>query len=128
MPSNCESCRMRVLWKPTLQIFPDPNLLRFFTMNKNDVAAILDEIGTLLEIQGENQFRCNAYHNAARTIANLERDLEEIVKAGELGSIPGVGETLREKITTLVTTGRLPFYEELKQKTPAGVVAMLRIP
>ena len=29
------------------------------------IAQILDEMGTLLEIQGENPFRCRAYHNAA---------------------------------------------------------------
>src|SRR5690242_7843514 len=97
-------------------------------MNKNDVAAILDEIGTLLEVQGENQFRTNAYHNAARAIANLERDLVEVVKAGELGTIEGIGATLTEKITTLVNTGHLPFYEDLKKKTPAGLIEMLRIP
>ena len=41
-------------------------------MDKDQVAAILDEIGTLLELQGENSFRCNAYHNAARAIEQLE--------------------------------------------------------
>ena len=34
-------------------------------MNAADVARILDEMGTLLEIRGENPFRCRAYHNAA---------------------------------------------------------------
>jgi len=41
-------------------------------MTKDEVAASLDEIGTLLELKGENAFRCNAYHNAARTIQQLE--------------------------------------------------------
>jgi DNA polymerase (family 10) len=97
-------------------------------MNKNDIAAILDEIGTLLEIQGQNSFRCNAYHNAARSLANLDRDLNEVIQAGELGSLPHIGETMREKITTLVQTGKLPYYEELKKKTPPGLLEMMRIP
>ena len=46
-------------------------------MDKYQVAAILDEIGTLLEFQGENSFRCNAYHNAARAIEQLEEDLAD---------------------------------------------------
>lgn len=97
-------------------------------MDKDRVAAILEEIGTLLELQGESSFRCNAYHNAARTIAQLERDLKEVVDAGQLGEIKGIGETLKEKITTLVCTGVLPYYENLKAKTPAGLLQMLRIP
>ena len=37
-------------------------------MDKDQVAAILEEICTLLELKGENPFRCNAYAKAARAI------------------------------------------------------------
>lgn len=97
-------------------------------MDKHEVAAIIDEIGTLLEVQGENPFRCNAYHNAARALEQLEEDLAEVVRTGRLGEVRGVGETLQEKITTLVTTGSLPFYDELKAALPAGILQMLRLP
>src|SRR5947209_19162819 len=91
-----------------------------WTMDKDQVAAILAEIGTLLELQGENSFRCNAYHNGARAILQLEEDLGEVIRSGRLIEVPGIGETLREKITTLATTGKLPFYEDLKSQVPAG--------
>jgi DNA polymerase (family 10) len=97
-------------------------------MDKTEVAAILDEIGTLLELQGENPFRCNAYHSAARTISQLETNLTEIVAAGQLGDIPGIGETLCDKITALVTTGQLAFYDDLKKKFSPGLLEILRIP
>src|SRR5713226_4612024 len=97
-------------------------------MDKQQVAAILDEIATLLELQGENPFRCQAYRNAARAIQQIDGNLDEIVSAGKLKGTPGIGETLHEKITILVTTGRLPFFEDLKSKIPAGLVEMLRIP
>jgi DNA polymerase (family 10) len=96
-------------------------------MDKATVAAILDEIGTLLELQGENAFRCQAYHTAARAIDQLETNLADVVAAGQLGSIRGIGETLRDKITTLVTTGRLPFYDDLRKKTPPGLLDVMRI-
>jgi len=97
-------------------------------MDKAEVAVILEEIGTLLELQGENSFRCNAYHNAARAVQQLETSLADLVAAGKLGEVPGIGATLKEKITTLVTTGKLAFYEELRQKTPAGLFDLLRLP
>jgi len=97
-------------------------------MENDRVVAILDEIATLFELQGENPFRCNAYRNAARAIQQMEGRLDEIVAAGKLTEIRGFGETLQEKITVLITTGRLPFYEDLKSKVPAGLVEMLRIP
>jgi DNA polymerase (family 10) len=96
-------------------------------MNKDQVAVVLDEIGTLLELQGENSFRCNTYHAAARTIAQLDEDLDELVAKKELGNIRGIGESLQLKITTLVTTGTLPYYEDLKAKTPPGLLQMLRV-
>lgn len=96
-------------------------------MNKEQVAAILDEIGTLLELQGESSFRSNAYHNGARIIDQLETDLKELVEQNKLGEVRGIGDTLRDKITTLVNTGTLPYYEDLKKKVPAGLLDMLRI-
>jgi DNA polymerase (family 10) len=97
-------------------------------MDKEQVASILDETGTLLELQGENPFRCNAYHNAARAIQQMEGNIAEVVAGGKLKEIPGIGETLQEKISTLVTTGHLAFYEDLKKKIPSGLVEMLRLP
>jgi DNA polymerase (family 10) len=96
-------------------------------IDKYQVAAVLDEIGTLLELQGENPFRCNAYHTAARVLEQLEEDLGTVVRENRLTEIAGIGATLRDKITTLVNTGALPFYEDLKRKTPPGLLEMLRI-
>jgi DNA polymerase (family 10) len=97
-------------------------------MSKDEVAAALDEIGTLLELKGENPFRANAYHSSARTILQLPGDLKQMVEEQRLGDVRGIGEALQEKITTLVTTGRLPYLEELRASIPAGLVDMLRLP
>lgn len=97
-------------------------------MSKDEVADVLDEIGTLLELKGESSFRTNAYHNGARVLRQLEGNLKELVEQNKLTGIRGIGDTLRDKITTLVTTGALPFLDNLKAEIPAGVVAMLQIP
>src|SRR5262245_50549405 len=97
-------------------------------MDKEQVAAVLSEIATLLELLGENVFRTNAYHNGARAVLQMEEDLGEVVRQGRLMDVPGIGATLRDKITTLVTTGRLPYHEELRAKVPPALLQMLRIP
>jgi DNA polymerase (family 10) len=97
-------------------------------MKKEEVSAILEEIGFLLEFKGENPFKVRAYYNAARAIKGLEGSLEAVVKQGELRRIKGIGEALSKKISELVTTGRLPYYEELKATVPAGLREMVRIP
>jgi DNA polymerase (family 10) len=97
-------------------------------MDKAEVAAILDEIAILLELQGENPFRARAYSAGARAIAQLEVNLTDVIAEGKLAEIPGIGATLRDKITILVTTGSLPFYDDLKAKTPIGLLQLLRLP
>ena len=94
-------------------------------MDKDQVAAILVEIGTLLELKGENPFKTRAYTNGARTLEGLTEPLEKIVAEKRLGELKGFGDALQEKVTTLVTTGRLPYYETLKASLPPGLVEML---
>jgi DNA polymerase (family 10) len=97
-------------------------------MTKQEVSEILDEIATLLELKGENPFKSRAYSNASRTIAGLDIDLAEAVRSGALKEVKGIGAALFEKITELVTTGKLAYYEELKASVPDGLLEMLRIP
>jgi len=97
-------------------------------MDKEKVAEILVEIGTLLELKGENPFKTRAYVNAARTLESLTEPLGKIVEEKRLGDIKGIGEALQQKITELVTTGKLKYYDELKASVPPGLVEMLGIP
>lgn len=97
-------------------------------MNKARVAAVLDEIGTLLEIKGENVFKSRAYHNASRIVAGLSGDIQEIVSSGQIHHTKGIGEGLSEKIIELTESGRLPYYDELKASIPPGVLDLIKIP
>jgi DNA polymerase (family 10) len=97
-------------------------------MDKDQVAEILVSIGTLLELKGENPFKTRAYLNAARAIESTADSLATLVAENRLGEIKGIGEGIQKKITELVTTGRLPYYEELKASVPPGLLAMLEIP
>src|SRR5258708_2393496 len=96
-------------------------------MNKEKVAEILVEIGTLLELKGENPFKTRAYANAARTIEALNEPLEQIVAEKRLGEIKGIGEALEQKITELVETGKLKYHDDLKKSVPPGFLEMLEI-
>ncbi|MFQ5866106.1 MAG: DNA polymerase/3'-5' exonuclease PolX [bacterium] len=97
-------------------------------MDKKEVTAILQEIGTLLELKGENPFKCRAYENAARTISGLTTDINELVETEEIRNFKGIGEALAQKIKELVTTGKLQYYEDLKASIPKGLIEMTAIP
>lgn len=98
-------------------------------MTKNEIADVLTEIGTLLELKGENPFKVRAYQTGARALEAIEEaELERLIAAGELGSIKGFGEALVQKITELHTTGKLDFFEKLKASIEPGLVELLQIP
>lgn len=98
-------------------------------MTKGDIAAVLTDIGTLLELKGENPFKIRAYQSGARVVESLaEEELAQRVAAGTLGEVKGLGDALIQKVTELYQTDRLEFYEKLKASIPPGLVEMLSIP
>ena len=69
-------------------------------------------------------FKPRAYEKAARSIEALEEDLEDIYKAGgikALEDIPGIGESIAEKIEEIIKSGRLEYYEKLKKEVPVDL-------
>ena len=98
-------------------------------MTKNEIADVLEEIGTLMELKGENPFKVRAYFGGARAIEALENDeFERLVSEGKIDTLKGIGEALAAKIAELHATGRLEFFEKLKDSIEPGLVEMLKIP
>ena len=97
-------------------------------MDKKQIAAVLDEMGTLFELKGENPFKCRAFHNGARVVETLTADIEQVVALGEIRTVKGIGEGLAKVITELVETGKSEEHEKVKASLPEGLLQMLRIP
>jgi DNA polymerase (family 10) len=97
-------------------------------MTKDEIAEILTEIATLLELKGENPFKSRAYVNAARALEISNDRLEVVFCKESTLRIKGIGDSLHEKITELVITGKLAYHQELKSSVPPGLLAMLNIP
>ena len=89
--------------------------------NNQNVADVLTEIAELLELKGESSFRIRAYENAAATIRALSTDIGEMAEAGELRSVPGVGDALALKIDEYLKTGYMEYLEGLRAQFPDGV-------
>ena len=97
-------------------------------MNKADIVDVLEDIAVLLELKGENPFKIRAYSTGARVLETMEADLGELIEAGELSGVKGIGSALVEKIETLHATGELAYYTELRGSVAPGLIAMLDIP
>ena len=93
-----------------------------------EVISLLREIGQRMQLQGGNPFRARAYRTAADSLSAVTSPLEKIIAAGELTSIPGVGNAIAGVIERLYTTGSDPALETLRKDIPQGVLHMLSIP
>jgi DNA polymerase (family 10) len=93
------------------------------------VAEVLFNIATLLEMQQANPYRIAAYRNAARGVLALPEAVVDILARGQRLEFPGLGERLRKKITELVSTGRMTFYDDLcEESLPEDVRALMSVP
>ncbi len=93
-------------------------------IGREDVAEILEGIALLLELKGENIFKTRAYRNGAEAVMNVEEDVIALAKEGNLGGVKGFGKALQDKVTELVQTGKMTYYEELRSEFPEGLFAL----
>ena len=83
-------------------------------MKNTEIAKVFRDIADLLQQKKDNWFKIRAYRKAADAIEELPLAVEQLVTENRLKEIPGVGEAINKKITELVNTGRLEYYERLK--------------
>ena len=98
-------------------------------MDNANISEIFGRIASLTQLKGENVFIVRAYQRAAGTIKDMPVELEQYVsEGGRLRDIDGIGEAIAKKITEILDTGRLGFYEKLKAEFPPGLLDIMNIP
>src|SRR4051794_7661718 len=95
-------------------------------MRNVEMAAIFSRVGDLLEIQGENPFKIQAYRRAAETLTTLDAPAIDMIRQG--AKIPGFGEAITAKIQEMEETGHLRFYENLTREVPISLIEVVRVP
>jgi DNA polymerase (family 10) len=97
-------------------------------MINRDIAKILEQVADLMEINGDDAFRINAYRRSARAVDEFGEDVAEVYRRGELQKIPGVGKGTADRIREYLENGEVAIHQELLTELPAGVLDLLKIP
>jgi len=98
-------------------------------MRNTEIARILRNISILLDMD-DVPFKPRAYEKAAIAVEALEKDIEEIYRQEGikgLKEIPSVGKGIAEKIEELIKTGKLKYYEDLREKVPVDLDSLVGI-
>ena len=97
-------------------------------MSNTEIARQLDRLADLSELDGDNPFKVRAYRNAAATLRDLERPVEDLLRTGaDLTAIKGIGKEIAAKVRTLVETGAMPQLVELEERVPTGLLEVTRV-
>jgi DNA polymerase (family 10) len=96
-------------------------------MNKDEIAVVFENIARLLELKGENPFKIRAYTHAARALETLAEPLEKLVAEERLTAVEGIGKATGEKIAQLAATGRLEYYDNLREDFPPDILTLFEV-
>lgn len=97
------------------------------SMDNKRAADTLSLLGDLIELVEDASFKARAYHGAARTLKSLEQPASDLVEQDTLGTLPGFGKAMVEKVSELFTTGQIKYLQDLVATVPAGVIQMRKI-
>jgi DNA polymerase (family X) len=95
-------------------------------MNNKQVASVLNQLADMMEVNGDNPFKVNAYRRAARAVENSRASLTELDGGPE--ALSGIGKGTASVIKEILETGSCTPLEELRQKLPEGLPELLQIP
>lgn len=93
-----------------------------------EIAAALDELGDLYELDGAIIHRIVAYRNAAKAVRDASVSVAALAREGRATELPGIGATIQEKVIALSSDGAIPAAVKLRAKFPAGLIEMTRLP
>jgi DNA polymerase (family X) len=93
-----------------------------------EIAAALDELGDLYELDGAIVHRIVAYRNAAKAVRDASVSVSALARQGRATELPGIGPTIQEKVLALGSDGVIPAAVKLRAKFPAGLIEMTRLP
>jgi DNA polymerase (family X) len=94
----------------------------------SEIAAALDELGDLSELDGAIIHRIVAYRNAAKAVRDAPVSVTGLAREGRATELPGIGSTIQEKILALADDGAIPAAVKLRAKFPPGLLELTHLP
>jgi DNA polymerase (family 10) len=97
-------------------------------VHNKEIVNMLNELADLLDIKGENQFRVRAYRNAVRSLSGFTRNISDLLDDEEaISAIPGIGDSMVDKIKEIVETGKLGQLEQIRKEVPSSLLDIMKL-
>jgi DNA polymerase (family X) len=110
---------------PLVVLRLQPEMVEF---TNSEIADRFEELGDLYELDGAIVHRIVAYRNAAKAVRDASTSVAALTRAGRVTELSGIGATLESKLQALLEHGDIPQAVALREKFPAGLLEMTRLP
>ena len=95
-------------------------------MDNSQIADRLDAFASLLELVEANPYTARAYRRAAETIRVAAVPVVELVRAGRVRELRGIGAGIEARLRELVETGEIAELAELEREVSPDLVGLGR--
>ena len=95
-------------------------------MDNKEISGYFSLLSKLMDLHGENSFKANSYSNGAYKIDQLTVGLQTLSRE-KIFQINGIGDAIGNKILELINTGHMKILDEILEKTPQGILEMMKI-
>jgi DNA polymerase (family 10) len=94
----------------------------------DELAAQLDLLADLMEVQAGDSFRIGAYRRAAARIRETSASVAQLALDGRAKELQGIGKTIEAKIVEVVSDGEIHALTKRKAEVPEEVALFMRLP
>ena len=96
-------------------------------LDNQAIAQRLDAFAALLELAGSGRYTSRAYRRAAETIRETRAPVEELVRAGRVQELRGIGPGIAARLGELVESGTIAELDELEREVQPELVGLGRL-
>src|SRR3954467_9832417 len=95
-------------------------------MDNAGIADRLEAFASLLELADANPYTARAYRRAAETIRSAPLPVADLVRAGRVKQLRGIGAGIEARLRELVETGDIAELAELERELAPGLIGLGR--
>ena len=99
-------------------------------MSNQQIAKLLKNVADAYTIKDERKFHFQivAYQKASDSVYGLNQELQDLYKQDKLTKLPGVGNTIKERLSELFEKGKVAHFEWVFEGIPQSVFVLTDIP
>lgn len=99
-------------------------------MSNQEIANLFRDVAAAYSIKNSKKFyfQILAYQKASEAIAATTAELKDLYREGKLGTLPGIGVTIKSRLEELFNKGSVAHFDTALKGIPKSVFVLMNVP